>query len=158
MGQVVTHSAAIGRDSNGPQMSLLEADDIYRWWPHITEMLESVPHTWEHWTIEEFEAQALAKHIQVWGVGLDSTISLVLFTQVAVYPSMRTLQVIWAGGSFAPAMIPILDATLCRFGELQGCAKLEVLGRVGWERMFKDWGMRRTSIVLSKPIRKMREN
>jgi hypothetical protein len=158
MAQVVERRYKRARDSAGPTMGLLEEGELEKFWPQIVNMLQTVPHTWTHWTIDTFWEQAERGNLQVWGIGLGNTISLVLFTQVVRYPALSTLHVIWAGGKFREEYIPIIDSTLARFGEIQECDRLEVIGRPGWEKMFKNWGMVKVSTVLAKPIRKTRMN
>lgn len=131
---------------------LLDADTIKMYWPQIVGMLERVPHTWSVYTLESLYCRALNGDMQIWVVGRDSIV-MVVFTQVATYPAKRLLEIVWAGGNkVIPDSLPILDATLERFAELQKCDEMLVLGRSGWERVLKSIGFRRHSVVLSRPV------
>lgn len=136
------------------QLELLEGQDFLACWPHISEMMDRVPHTWTDLTKDEVENRALVGGIQVWGVGDEKAIRMVLFTQIAVYSTGKALQVLWAAGQgrIHEKARDSVDYTLTEFAKDQGCSRIDIIGRAGWEKLLAPIGFKREAIILSRPV------
>jgi len=138
-----------------PRVSLLEGDEFMRFWPDIAQMMDSCPETWEQFTTKEaVEEGALQGYLQVWGIGDEEEIRMVAITQVAVFPSTRVLQIVWAAGrgkvfDFAG---DVVEYTLDYFAKTQRCSRIDAIGREGWIGPLKKHGFKKASVIMSRPV------
>jgi len=156
VGEAVRVEALVGGASDpetGMPAEMLDADKILHYWPNIIKMLDEVPHTWEkNFTKEFFLQAALHEKMQIWAIG-DGSIRLIIFTQIAVFPVARILEVIWAAGiGVLDTAGPVVDGALEHFAVSQECSRIDIHGRGGWERILAPWGFKRTSVILSRPV------
>jgi len=98
------------------------------------------------YTIEDVEQMITEGKAQMWPNG-DS----VIVTEVIQYPRAKHLHLFLAGGSLEE-----LDALLpevLEWGKAQGCDRVTLSGRRGWERSFlADQGWKPTLIVMEKEL------
>ena len=80
------------------------------------------------------------------------------FTQVCMYPVGRVLTVPLGFGKFDPQMLPLLDATLTQYAQIQDCGSIEIRGRLGWEKHFHPIGFKREAMVMTRRVVNMRIN
>jgi len=139
-------------------MSLFTVEEFCRFWPQIEEMLDSVPHTWRHWTKDELYASAMSGKLQAWGIGPPHVVIMVFLTSIHVFPAMRVFSVLWAAGSFEDEMAPLLDATFDDYAKLNNCAEIEVRGRLGWKPHLKKAGYRHEADVWTRRVQCNRMN
>jgi hypothetical protein len=138
--------------ANGFRAVLFDHATFEHFWPQIQDMMDRVPETWKCHTKEEIEFRVLNDTLQVWGVG-DEAVRLVLFTQVAVYATGKTLQLIWAAGEGAlEDKIDALETALEHFAKKQGCKEVDVIGRFGWEKALLRKGFKKSAVILSRKI------
>lgn len=139
-------------------MTQFTTDEFFRFWPQLEEMLDKVPHTWRYWTKDHICRTITNGHMQAWGIGPPPTATLIIFTTVSMYPSMKVLTAMWAAGTFEDEMIPLIDVTLSGFARLNDCEELEVRGRVGWEQKMKMTGFKRESVVWTRRVENLTLN
>ncbi len=133
-------------------VALLTADEFVRFWPQIDAMLDTVPHTWKHWTKDFIYQSVMNTTMQVWCVGPNHTATCVFFTQVAILPATRVFGVVWSGGEFRDETIPLLETAWEGYAREQDCTEVAVYGRVGWESKLKPLGFKRESVVWTRPV------
>lgn len=139
-------------------MTQFTTDEFFEFWPQLETMLDRVPHTWRHWTKEHICQVVSSDLIQVWGIGPPPLATLIMFTSVNVYPTMRVLTVMWAAGKFDNGMIPLVDTTLDGYARLNGCEEIEVRGRMGWESKLKVVGFKREALVWTRHVSRVNLN
>jgi hypothetical protein len=137
-----------------PKFALTQftVDEVQAFWPELEKTLDKVPNTWRQWTKEYIWGSIEVGRIQVWGIGPPPRATLVFFTIVCVYPAMKVLSVEWGAGSFEDSMLPLLDAGLVSYAQLNGCAEIEVKGRLGWEPKWKSIGLERQYSVWTRRV------
>lgn len=141
----------------GAHCTLLLGGALAKWWPDILSMLQQVPHTWTDYTIDYFLWAVQEKRMQVWGAGMDDRIHLVMFTQLATYPRRNVVEVIWAcGDNYPKSLRNAVAEAVDEFGRANECSEVRVVGRRGWERVLKDFGFVRDSVIMSRPIAEKR--
>lgn len=133
-------------------LTLFTEEEMVRFWPDLERTLDCVPHTWRHWTKESIYDAIMERRMQVWGAGEPPRATLILFTSVGVFPSMRVFSVLWAAGRFDEEMLPLLDATLTNYAVLNRCDEIEIRGRMGWEPKLKSIGFTREASVWTRPV------
>jgi hypothetical protein len=151
---------ATGSDTgNKWEVSLLPTNHVDHYWENILDMLDKVPHTWEEWTKESLYERIIDGNIQVWGLGTSKAHRAFMFTQIAMYPAKRVLEVIWfCGEGTLENVLDILDATGTRFAQIQNCSHIEIIGRPGWKPYAKSHGFRLMSVRYSRAVPRERIN
>lgn len=139
-------------------MTQFTVEEFEGFWSHLERMLDSVPHTWRHWTKEHIYQAVVDNRVQVWGIGPPPKAVFVLMTTVNVFPAMRVLTSVWAAGTFEDEMIPLIDATMVNYAKLNECDELEIRGRLGWDPKFKSVGFRHEASIWTRAVENSRLN
>lgn len=94
-------------------------------------------------SFQDVMAKVLAGDFQLW-VGPDGA----AVTQVVDFPQKRVLHVLYAGGE----MQQIIDfqESAATWGRALGCSEMTLSGRMGWQRVLKDWTPQ--SVVMSMEL------
>jgi hypothetical protein len=146
------HSPAID-PQNGIAVELLDSARVVACWPYIEDMLLRVPHTWQNYTVESLLQMAVRGQIQVWLVGGFREVNLVIFTKIAVFPTMRVLEIFWTMGLGMLKVAGVaVDGALEHFAAEQGCSEIRAVGRGGWEKILEPWGFKKVAVILSRPV------
>jgi len=117
-----------------PQVCLLTSEQIAEYWDRIEWRLDETPSMQRFYTKEDIIDQICKQEMQVWTAGMD----LVLITQVLTVPIGKVLQIVWAHGEGLDAHFAELLDKFHTFAWTQECIKIEILGRPGWERKFRE--------------------
>lgn len=136
----------------GIVLEMIEGPLLEQYWPHIWKQMQTVPHTWTHWTPDFIYSACRDGTFQVWGAGTPEKIKLIVFTQLVFYPIGKVMQTVWAGGNSLDECLPILVATLERFGSMNDCKFSEVVGRPGWGPKLKGYGYKERTVIFAKPL------
>lgn len=134
------------------------AEEFFGFWPEFERMLDSVPHTWKYWSKEYIQNAISNSTMQVWGVGPPPLATCIFLTQIGIYPSFRSLTILWAGGTFTEDMVPLLYAAWEHYANLNDCQEVEVRGREGWGPMLKRVGFKRQFSSWTITVPKARAN
>lgn len=143
-----------------PKFALTQftVDEFHSFWPGIEAMLDSVPHTWRHWTKEYIVACVENSILTVWGIGPPPKAVLIFFTSIHIYPTGRTFSVDWCGGHFERQMLPLIEATWMQYAQLQECNAVEIRGRAGWEPHLRTIGFSRDSVIWQRQLCDIRKH
>lgn len=133
-------------------LSMLKGDLLEHFWPHVSEMMDKIPHTLGYLTKEEIHSCLVDENMTLWGMGPIPNATFVFITAIHFYPSKNVLTIGWAAGQFKRDMIPILDAGMVNYAKAYDCTAIEIHGRAGWARMFKSIGFKPTRTVLARPV------
>lgn len=132
---------------------LMSRDKVEHYWPQISAELDKVPHIWQTWFTKEYlYAAPWNGDMNVWGVGPDDQVRMVVYTRVSIFPASRILQILLALGNDLERCLPSLEATIESFAQRTECDFCEIYGREGWIKKLK--GFRKTAVVLTKKINK----
>lgn len=82
-------------------------------------------------------------HMQLWPAPRGC-----LVTEITVYPRKSVLNVFLGGGELDQLID--MHADVEAWGKAQGCAGATIIGRPGWERVYKNRGWKRLHTVLAK--------
>lgn len=139
------------------RLSGLEFD---RHWDALRKELGLVPHLWQdRWTLESIYYSVCSGEMQVWALGHSPKIELVVITQLALYPAIKTLQIMFAiGEGVLEESIDLLDATLEKYAAMYECSKIEVVGRDGWVKLLGPRGFTRRFVVLERDVKNITVN
>lgn len=124
-------------------------------WPMIERELDKVPHIWQgRWTKDTLLTAILHQRMQLWVAGKDGVYHVVVFTQIALFPEGNILEVVLAFGNNFLEALPTLEATLDKFAQSQNCVQIDVIGRGGFERLLAPYGFKRSSVVVSRAVKR----
>lgn len=139
--------------ARGLEICMLTEPSIERYWHSIEAMMRQVPKSLGDWTPESLYRRALSGGVQVWSVGDNQRILMVLLTQIAIFPQRRVLEIFWAAGQglFVDAQ-ELIDATMDLFAKKENCSRIDVIGRDGWDRVLKERGFKRSAIIWSRSV------
>lgn len=137
----------------------MEARSIYplceekldHYWADIADLLTTVPGFYEHYTPDWAYVQAKMGHLQVWALA-DDKIRAIVLTRVLIFPRCKVFEVLAAGGVGLLDFMNEMEDVFMRLAKQSGCEKLQAVCRPGLEKMLKNRGAWKQSVVLSKPV------
>jgi hypothetical protein len=97
-------------------------------------------------TIEDVEAKVATWDYQIW-FGRNSCI----VTEVAVYPSLKAVNIVHGGGDMQE-MLNEMEPAICVWAKAIGCSAVMGIGRKGWERAAKNHGYSFAWITMMKRL------
>lgn len=137
----------------GFRMSKMPEEEIETHWKSIEQMMRALPRTIPDWTPESLYKRALCGEVQIWGVGDESKVLMVLLTQIAIFPAGKVLEVFWcAGQGVYEEAQELVDTTFDLFAKKENCRRIDIIGRDGWEKVLRSRGFKRTAVVWSRPV------
>ena len=151
MGEALNANAGAGGELT---VSFMTPPYVDFYWSSIERELDTIPHVWqERWTKEELFAAVVYGRMQLWAVGPKEQYRLVVFTQISGSAAGRVLEVVLAFGRGLPEALPVLDATFEKFALSQGCVRIDVHGRSGFEKALRPLGFRRSCVIMSRELK-----
>lgn len=160
MGGAMTLLSAgeISKNSHNYALTKFEGEDLLKFWPDVSRMMDKIPHTLGYLTKDEIEGALMAGNMGLWGMGPAPSAIFVFITAILFYPSKNVLTVGWGAGTFKKDMLPILDATLTNYARMFDCVAIEIHGRHGWTRALEKIGFKETRVVLARPVQDLRKH
>ncbi|MBA4275100.1 MAG: hypothetical protein C0436_05545 [Alphaproteobacteria bacterium] len=76
----------------------------------------------------------LDRSVQLW-VLADTEIEGVLITEISMYPKISIARVRHYSGPMSQPIYTMISEVVSAWAKAQGCSKLELWGRPGWERL-----------------------
>lgn len=127
-------------------------------WPE-TELLLLRDKRWEeYFTLESFYAMGTSGRVSVWTMHDAGGMVGVLFAEPEVWPQKTVMRLVW-GSAIPPnglravrRFLPFIELWAKRCG----MAEVEIIGRLGWERLLPDYKLR--SILLTKDLSDLKEH
>jgi hypothetical protein len=119
------------------RIGLLEPNMIFGCWPGILRSLDKIPHFWDLYTPESIFELATKGKMQIWLIGDDTDIELLILTEVIQMPRARILRLMAASGDNLETYEDRLHDVFEGYAKIQDCARIEIIGRPGWKRKFK---------------------
>lgn len=141
------------------RIGLLEMEHFVFLWVSIVEALDRIPHFWEYYTKEWFYEMCAKGNIQVWAVGDEKTVDAIIVTEVVQFPAMKVLRLLGASGENLDTYSDRLQDVFDGFAKMQGCTRIELVGRPGWVRKFRALrGESYDYVVMSRPVGEQRSH
>lgn len=155
-----TRAYSVDVHTNKATMALthFSPEEFFVFWPELERMLDGVPHTWRQWTKESIQNAVSCGTIQVWGAGPPPLAVCIFFTQINVYPSFKSLHIVWSAGHFDDGMVPLLDAAWMQYAKLNDCEEIEISGRSGWGTKLVPIGFKKAYTTWRRRVPAMRMN
>lgn len=111
-------------------------------WPAVLPLVETG--LVNDWTSEQLHAELIAGRAHLWyATDSGGTIRAILVASIHSYPASRACQV-WVVAGSLPDNWSAFLTYLEHWARAQGCSRLSLYGRPGWERKLRrlGWGVR----------------
>ena len=108
-------------------------------------------------TLNDIEQAIIEQRMQLWIAGDDGGPYMTMLTEVNLYPSTRTLRLLYVGGENMRRVFPFLQF-IELWAHRQGCQMVEVLGRPQWLAILERFGYEFTSVLVGKDISQLKEH
>lgn len=127
-------------------------EHVSLYWPHVEGWVASSVHDAANpWTANDVLARILDRHMQLWVIWTNGTITGVLVTEVYDTARGMTCAIPVAGGGALNTSLDVLD-TIEAWAKEQGCVRLRGEGRSGWSRALKPKGWVKLTEQVEKVI------
>lgn len=100
-------------------------------------------------TVEDFEARIASRECQCW-IGGENGIKVVCLTEI-VPDRLKTCHVSFCGGEDFRSWIGLIEG-IALFAKQQGCARLRVTCRPGYQRFLSQYAFKQTHVVLDRTL------
>lgn len=132
-------------------------EQFLHYWPELQRELDLVKFMWEPWwTKDSIFLAVMSGRWQVWAAGHDGIPHFFLVTQLSYYPAGTILQSTLMFGNSLDESIDAMWAVIEQFARQQGCSRVEIVGRKGWERKLARYGLRPFGVALSCTVSELR--
>jgi len=114
--------------------------------PYAEDLQKALDLGGEAYTIQDIEDMIATGKAQMWP-GETS----VIVTEIILYPRAKHLHLFLAGGNLdeLESMLP----EIIEWGKTQGCDRVSLSGRRGWERSFlREMGFKPTLVIMEKEL------
>lgn len=118
-------------------------------WPTVANLVDEAYKFADEIMPHDMLDQLRSGHRQLWIVWNGEAIVAAVMTRIIQLRSCRAVQITAAGGSELEAWKDLI--TLIEdFARAEGCRKVTIEGRPGWERLFKNY--RRARVVIEREV------
>jgi hypothetical protein len=90
------------------------------------------------YTLQDIKEALEEDRYHLWIVVLDHKIIATLITEIIDYPQSRSLRINFGGGKLMDEWFQEMFDTMNRAAKDVGATMLELVGRPGWQKIFKD--------------------
>ena len=123
--------------------------DFY--WPLVSHWLDKAcEYAVDGTTVEDLRMWIGKEEAQLW-LAVGNGIEAALVTRIIIYPRYKALCVVSAGGSHLKRWMHEAEEMFTAFGKACNCDRLEVHGRRGWSRIYKN--ARIAAITITKDLK-----
>lgn len=118
-------------------------------WPGVAEMIDEAYKFADEIMPHDMLDQLRSGHRQLWVVWNGEAIIAAVMTRIIQLRSCRAVQITAAGGT-AVELWKDLITLIEDFARNEGCRKVTIEGRPGWERLYPDY--RRARVVIEREV------
>lgn len=118
-------------------------------WPGVAKMIDEAYKFADEIMPHDLLDQLRSGHRQLWIVWDGRQVLAAVMTRIVQLRSCRAVQITAAGGTAVERWKDLI-VLIEDFARHEGCRKVVIEGRPGWERLFKDY--RRTRVVIEREV------
>lgn len=126
--------------------------DVALLWPTVWPFLEDSVQMAGEYDSQTLLSACYSGRFQVWVVGVDDEVVACFTTSIRVFPLKRVLQCVHLGGADMKVWGEFVVDKLLDFAKENSCSSLMVDGRAGIERMYRQWGFEKDSVVMRRDV------
>lgn len=121
--------------------------DLPIFWPMVEEKVaRALEHGSGELEVRDILVSLTSGKMQLWIMGEAGEARVVGVTEIQEFPQMKICLILVCAGEGVHRAIPLLKEVLVPWARENGCAKVRLFGREGWQRMLKGWT--KTCVVL----------
>ena len=128
-------------------------DQVEKVWPLAEKLVDAACK--EHGGYDATDILEFLKggHMQLWMAidGEDNKVICVCVTEIRQYPNFKVCDLRITTGEQYERWFGYMDQ-ICKWAKSEGCKKMEVFARPGWERILKSRGFSKTHVQLEKEL------
>lgn len=131
----------------------ISSRDLDFYWPLVSEYIESaLEHTDGEISLEDIHSDIANLDRQLWVIKHQSEYIASIVTQIYSYKNgFKIGEITIAGGRDHKLWDHFTDVVGEWFKE-QGCKFIDIIGRPGWQRLYRDRGFKTAYVQLRKPL------
>ena len=135
------------------EVSLVPVEYIESVWPSIESYMEKVAKfTYGRFKADDIKNDLQTKQQQLWVAFDNQDFYGAVVSEIIVYPQMTTLCVHFLSGKEFDLWRDDMLALVQRFARDSGCKLIESSGRVGWKKMWENYGYKPRFVFYELPI------
>jgi hypothetical protein len=136
-----------------PELINFSKDQVEKVWPLAKNLVQKACQTnggFDETHILEFLKSG---HMQLWLVinKEDNKVLCVCVTEIREYPKFKVCDIRIATGEQYKLWFNYMDQ-ICEWAKSNGCKKMEIFARPGWERIFKNKGFTKTHVQIEREL------
>ncbi len=132
------------------ELVTVQSHDIDEIWPSIEKYAESVcARSNGKYSPEDFYEELKTAKMQLWCAIADEGVVCAVGTRIVDYPQKKVCRIEFCGGKNYKSWIAY-TSVIEEWAKSLGCNAIEVVGRKGWTRLYKDY--KEQEITLSKDL------
>jgi len=129
----------------------IQAGQLSFYWPLVEPWLKKAcDYSIDGTTVEDLKLWIGKEEAQLW-IAVDNGIQAALVTRIVCYPRYKSLCVVSAGGRHLKKWIQEAQDLFTAFGRYCNCDRIEIHGRPGWSRIFRN--ARVAAITITKDLK-----
>lgn len=128
---------------------MIPRDSVDQAWPGVAKMIDEAYKFADEIMPFDILDQLRSGHRQLWVVWNGESVVAAVMTRIIQLRSCRAVQITAAGGTEVDAWKDLITL-IENFARHEGCRKVTIEGRPGWERLFKDY--RRKRVVIEREV------
>ena len=138
--------------SSSANLVTIPGDYVERVWPLIEGMAEKACTEWHGcYAPEDIKKLSQEKKIQLWTAWRGKKPVCLLGTQIYSHPQMKVCEIMFVGGEDMDSWVDYMKE-LMDWATQMGCRSLVARGRLGWERVLKQYGFEADRILLRREL------
>lgn len=131
------------------QAYMISPDQLDLVWPSVEKMIDQAYKVVDEIVPPDLLEQLRQRHRQLWIVGDGEKILAAILTKIVQLPSCRCCLISACAGTEGDRWLHLIEE-IEAFARFEGCGKVQMEGRIGWERKFPRY--KRVRIVLEKEL------
>lgn len=130
----------------------IPADLLPDSWPEIEPFINALAAngSGRYKTLDYVRAIA-ERDMQLWAALDDGNVLAIMLSEMRTYPNAKVARLIGVNGGDMAEWVGHMPQVE-RWAKIQGASVLEACAPVGWERVLKPYGFKKTHVVLEKPL------
>lgn len=121
-------------------------------WPEIGPFLSALAANGSgRFTTTDYVRAISDREMQLWAARGDGKVLAVMLSEMRTYPTCNVARLIGINGGDMREWVGHMSQ-IERWAKISGAAVLEATAPMGWERVLKPYGFKKTHVVLEKPL------
>lgn len=127
-------------------------DEVEKVWPLAKELVQKACQTNGGFNAEHILEFLKEGTMQLWmAIDEDNKVICCCVTEIRQYPNFKVCDLRITTGEQFERWVDYMD-NICEWAKSNGCKKMEVFARPGWERILKHKGFKKTHVQIEREL------